>query len=149
MINEYKLNLIGILRDYCDREHLYFIPGPASYRNAIMDQSIYSANDLILVCDLQFSPAFGENSLNEVQYNGTIALGRKREVPSASVSSLDETFEQKYDRRLMELSNLLTELLLLLQCEYNFVIDSAQMSYSLNEYDLNADFVSAEIQITV
>ena len=147
MVNNFKLNLIGILRDYCDREHLYFIPGPAAYQNAIMDQSIYAANDLILVCDLQFSPVFSENSLNEVQYNGTIALGRKRELQTTS--SLDETFEQKYDRRLMELSNLLTELLLSLQCEHNFVIDSAQMSYSLNEYDLNADFVSAEIQITV
>ena len=147
MINDYKLNLIGILRDYCDREHLYFIPGPAAYQNAIMDQSIYADNDLILVCDLQFSPVFGENSLDEVQYNGTIALGRKREV--SSVSSLDETFAQKYDRRLKELSNLLTELLLSLQCEHNFVIDSARMSYSLNEYDLNADFVSSEIQITV
>jgi hypothetical protein len=147
MVNDYKLNLIGILRDYCNREHLYFIPGSDAYRNAIMDQSIYAANDLILVCDLQFSPVFGENSLNEVQYNGTIALGRKREI--ASVATLDETFEQKYDRRLMELSNLLTELLLSLQCEHNFVIDSAQMSYALNEYDLNADFVSAEIQMTI
>ena len=147
MVNEYKLNLIGILRDYCDREHLYFIPGPAAYQNAIMDQSVYSANDLILVCDLQFSPVFGENSLNEVQYNGTIALGRKRELQT--ISTLDENFEQKYDRRLLELSNLLTELLLSLQCEHQFIIDSAQMSYSLNEYDLNADFVSAEIQITV
>ena len=147
MINEYKLNLIGILRDYCDREHLYFIPGPAAYQNAIMDQSVYAVNELILVCDLQFSPVYGENSLNEVQYNGTISIGRKRE--GNSVSSLDETFEQKYDRRLMELSNLMTELLLSLQCEHDFVIDSAQMSYSLNEYDLNADFVSAEIQITI
>jgi hypothetical protein len=147
MVNDYKLNLIGILRDYCNREHLYFIPGPDAYRNAIMDQSIYAANDLILVCDLQFSPVFGENSLNDVQYNGTIALGRKREI--ASVATLDETFEKKYDRRLMELSNLLTELLLSLQCEHNFVIDSAQMSYALNEYDLNADFVSAEIQMTI
>ena len=147
MINDYKLNLIGILRDYCDREHLYFIPGSAAYQNAIMDQSIYADNDLILVCDLQFSPVFGENSLDEVQYNGTIALGRKREV--SSVSSLDETFEQKYDRRLMELSNLLTELLLLLQCEHQFIIDSVQMSYNLNEYDLNADFISAEIQMTI
>lgn len=147
MINDYKLNLIGILRDYCTRENLYFIPGPAAYQNAIMDKSVYAANDLILVCDLQFSPIYGENSLNEVQYNGTIALGRKREI--ASVSTLDETFEQKYDRRLMELSNFLTELLLTLQCEHNFLIDSAQMSYNLNEYDLNADFVSAEIQITI
>ena len=147
MINDYKLNLIGILRDYCNREHLYFIPGSSAYQNAIMDQSIYAANDLILVCDLQFSPIYGENSLNEVQYSGTIALGRKRELQT--ISSLDETFEQKYDRRLMELSNLLTELLLSLQCEHQFIIDSVQMSYSLNEYDLNADFISAEIQMTV
>ena len=147
MINDYKLNLIGILRDYCDRENLYFIPGSSAYQNAIMDQSIYAANDLILVCDLQFSPIYGENSLNEVQYSGTIALGRKREV--STISTLDETFEQKYDRRLLELSNLLTELLLSLQCEHQFIIDSVQMSYSLNEYDLNADFISAEIQITI
>ena len=147
MVNDYKLNLIGILRDYCNREHLYFIPGSGAYQNAIMDQSVYAANDLILVCDLNFSPVFGENSLNDVQYNGTIALGRKRELQT--FSTLDETFEQKYDRRLMELSNLLTELLLSLQCQHNFIIDSAQMSYNLNEYDLNADFVSSEIQITI
>lgn len=151
MLYEDKLNLIGSLRTYCNVNNIYFIPGPTAYQNAVMDYHIYANNELVLVADLQFRPVFGENSLEEVTYQGTLALGRKREYndDQCTVSSLDETFEQKYDRRLEELSSLLTELLLNLQCEYNCNIDSVRMSYALNQYDLNADFVSADIQITI
>lgn len=151
MLYEDKLNLIGSLRTYCNVNNICFIPGPTAYQNAVMDYHIYENNELILVADLQFRPVFGENSLEEVTYQGTLALGRKREDndTQCTVSSLDETFEQKYDRRLEELSSLLTELLLNLQCEYNYNIDSVRMSYALNQYDLNADFVSADIQITI
>lgn len=146
-----KLNLIGTLRTYCKANGIYFIPGPTAYQNAVMDCHIYENNELILVADLQFSPEFSDNFLESVTYNGTIALGRKRETDGEQYteSSLDETFEQKYDRRLQELSSLLSGLLLNLQCEHDYTLDSATISYALNEYDLNCDFVSADIQITI
>lgn len=150
MLNDSKLNLIGALRAYCDTNNIYFIPGPEAYQNAVMDYTVYANNDLILVADLQFRPVFSDNSLEEVVYQGTISLGRKREDNNGinTVSSLDETFEQKYDRRLSDLSVKITNILLNLQCEYDYTIDAVNMSYALNQYDLNADFISADIQIT-
>lgn len=142
-----KLDLIGTLRDFCQEKNIFFIAGPEDYRNAVADYSVYAPYELILICDFTFSPAFTDNALDSVTYNGTIALGRKRE--SETVSSLDETFEQKYDNRLAELSELLVNLMLELKCKYDIDFDYVRASYSINQYDLNCDFVSSEVQMTV
>lgn len=142
-----KLNLIGLLRHFCKDNGIFFIAGPKDYQNAVMDYHTYDKYELILVADFTFKPIMTDNDIDAVQYNGTLALGRKNEMNTTS--SLDETFQQKYDSRLLELSKILCDLLLQLQCEYDATIDSATMSYALNQYDLNCDFVSSDIQLTI
>lgn len=144
---ENKLNLIGTLRDYCIENNIYFIPGPQDYVNAVADNSIYSAYDLVLIASLLFEPIFGDNSLESVTYTGTIALGRKRE--ETTVSSLDETFEQKYDRRLLDLSEELVSILQELSCKEDIEITRCQIAYQINQYDLNLDLVSANIEMSI
>ncbi len=142
---ENSLDFIGYLKEYCDEKHIYLIAGPKDYQNAIIDKHIYAAYDLILLADLTFSPSFEEFGVTT--YTGTIGLGQKRE--EMTVSSLDETFQQKYDRRLLKLSETLVTIFRDMECTNDIEIQSFTGSYALNKFDLNADFVVANITIKV
>lgn len=147
MNNFDNLDFIGYLKDYCTRNNIFFIPGPEDYQNAVADYSVYENYDLILCADLSLTPDF--NEFGRVSYNGTLALGRKRELTDyeQTVSSLDETFEQKYERRLLALTQALFGLINEIQCNEDGEILSCSMSYAINRFDLNADFVLANINI--
>ena len=144
MIN--NLDLYGYLKDYCEDNKIFFIPGPEDYRNAVADENVYEDFDLILCTDLTLSPNFYDEE-GSVTYSGVIALGRKREITDEeeTVSSLDETFQQKYDRRLCDLVKLLVDFLNDIRCDIDAEIPSCSISYAINEYDLNADFAVANI----
>jgi hypothetical protein len=94
-------------------------------------------------------PQYGEAGVIGVTYQGSIALGRKREITDdeQTESTLDETFMQKYTRRLVDLTGMLNGILEGLQCEQDAYIDSCTMNYVLNKYDLNVDFVNATVSI--
>lgn len=144
MIN--NLDLYGYLKDYCEDNKIFFIPGPEDYRNAVADENVYEDFDLILCTDLTLSPNFYDEE-GSVTYNGLIALGRKRELTDEeeTVSSLDETFQQKYVRRLCDLVELLVDFLNDIRCDADAEITYCAISYAINEYDLNADFAVANI----
>ena len=98
-----KFDFIGVLRQYCVRNGNFFIMGENGYVNAVADATVYENNELILVADLRLDVTFGGSVVQTTNYNGMLALGRKREVDefgARTVSTLDETVEQKYDRRL-------------------------------------------------
>lgn len=139
-----NLDFYGYLKEYCARNSIYFIPGPEDYQNAVMDASVYDAYDLILCSDLTLTPSFGED-FGSVTYNGTIALGRKRE--DDTVSTLDETFAQKYEARLCDLMESIINMLNELQCNEDAEVISCTAQYAINQYDLNADFVVAAVSI--
>lgn len=139
-----KADLLIQLRDFCKKNSIFFIPGPEDYENAVADYHIYDDYELILTADLSFSPDFDNDTIT---YTGTIGLGRKRECETES--SLNETFEQKFDNRLLELSDKLIVLLQELTCQGYATVTSCDASYTLNRFDLNADFVIANITMVV
>ena len=140
------LDFIGYLKNYCKKNNIFFIAGPQDYQNAVIDKNIYAPYDLILIADLTFTPNFSDE-LGTVVYDGTIGLGRKKE--DFTTSSLDETFQQKYDRRLLSLSEAIVNMFNEMQCTDDIEVLSWTGSYALNRYDLNADFVVANISIKV
>lgn len=139
-----NLDLYGTLKAYCEDNDIYFIPGEDDYVNAVNDADVYEAYDLLLVTDLTLSPNFADLD-GSVTYNGTIGLGRKCE--DETVSSLDETFQQKYDNRLKDLTSMLIDILNMLQCDEEGEILSCTINYEINSYDLNVDMVVANISI--
>lgn len=143
-------DFIGYLQNWCNANNIYLISGPESYQNAVVDWSIYENFDLIMCISTEIIPQFGDQGgIESVTYQGNIGLGRKREIIDGeqTISSLDETFQQKYNSRLQELTEKLALFFENLQCEEDAYIDRCVMSYALNKYDLNADFVVANIQI--
>lgn len=143
-----NLDFYTYLENYCKENKIFFIPGPEDYQNAVADEDYYKDFDLILCSDLTLTPNFYDEE-GTVTYNGTIALGRKREITDdeETESSLDETFKQKYSRRLHDLIEMLYNLLNEIRCDADAEILSCTMSYSINRFDLNADFVVANISI--
>lgn len=140
-----NFDFYGFLENYCKENHIFFIAGPEDYANAVADRNLYAEYDLILTADLTLSPDYGDN-FGKVTYNGTIALGRKRE--DYTTSSLDETFRQKYNRRLLDLVHSLDNIFKSFMCEDDVEITST-MSYALNRFDANIDFVAANVSIIV
>ena len=142
--------IIDILRNYCIENDIYFIPGDSAYVNAISDENIYKDNDLILIANFTSSPNFYASRITSNKYSGLLALGRKREITDDSPqveteSSLDETFEQKYDRRLRYLANRLAGIIGDIACENEYEVDSVNFKLQLNDLDLNADFVACTL----
>lgn len=148
-------SLISDFRSYCSEKGYCCLIGDDAYVNAINDSTVYENNQIIIILDLKFSPKLENNIVNEIVYSGTIAVGRKREsitddeTTTETVSSLDETFEQKFDRRLSDLSELLVVILSDFACENEININSIDARYDINKFDLNADFVAAQISLTV
>ena len=143
--------LIDALRAYCQDNDIFFIPGTKAYVEAVADSNIYANNDLIMYAEFTASPTIEGGRVTSTIWNGAIALGRKREVKTINgvvvntTSNLDETWEQKYDNRLKDLSIQLAEVLGEIQCSQELDITAATFKMEINQFDLNADFVSATV----
>ena len=105
------------------------------------------AGTLVLRIDLNATPtrAIG-NRLNTINYTGLIALGRKKD-PDDTEASLDESFDQKYLRRLKELLQTLSTEIGKFACGEELQIVSESYIYDINEFDTNIDFVAGTFNI--
>lgn len=142
---ENLFDLITYLSNWCEENHIYFCAGPEQYNNIVLDNTVYEEFDLILCISFSMIPKYSDTGLQAVTYQGSIALGRKREDDTES--TLDEDFMQKYTNRLVDLTGMLNGILEGLQCTQDAYIDSCTMNYVLNKYDINADFVAANVSI--
>ena len=138
-------DLVTYLNNWCEENNIYFCAGPDQYNNIAMDKNVYESFDLLLCVAFNMIPKYSDTGLQAVTYQGSMALGRKREDDTES--TLDEDFMQKYANRLADLTGMLNGVLENLQCEQNAYIDSCSMNYVLNKYDLNVDFVNATVSI--
>ena len=92
------------------------------------------------------APVYSEaNKLSEIKYTGTIYIGRKFETNTAA--TLDETWFQKYTRRLQELSQLFSTHIEVISCAEELDIESVQLEMVINQLDENIDFVVANITL--
>ncbi|OQA94561.1 MAG: hypothetical protein BWY22_02441 [Bacteroidetes bacterium ADurb.Bin217] len=153
-----SFDVLEKLRTYCVNEGIIFIPSISeSYVNSVIDWNEYENNDLIMFALFNAVHVFDNSKLVEIAYTGVIGLGRKceseliededGEYTVETESNLDETPEQKYDRRLKYLANKLTEILSTIACENQYEIRNCNMRLEINKFDLNADFVACDITI--
>lgn len=149
--------LVDAIRDYCEEEGIFFIYGNDAYANALADANLYAANDLILIADFSCVPTITGGQVVSIRYSGLISLGMKTEsvttgtapntVTTITESTLDETPEQKYDRRLKYLSTQLASLIGELSCDNELEVSGLNFKFDLNKLDLNADFVATPITL--
>ena len=153
-----SFDILEKLRTYCVSEGIIFIPSISeSYVNSVIDWNEYENNDLIMFALFNAVHVFDNAKLIEIAYTGVIGLGRKCEselieddngdYTVETESTLDETPEQKYDRRLKYLANKLTQILSEIACENKYEIRNCNMRLEINKFDLNADFVACDITI--
>ena len=153
-----SFDILEKLRTYCVNEGIIFIPSISeSYVNSVIDWNEYENNDLIMFALFNAVHVFDNAKLIEIAYTGVIGLGRKCEseliedddgdYTVETESTLDETPEQKYDRRLKYLANKLTQILSEIACENQYEIRNCNMRLEINKFDLNADFVACDITI--
>lgn len=139
--------LIETIRTYCATNSITFIYGSDAYANALADPTTYTENKLILIADFNATPTIEAGTVIAVRYSGVMALGMKTEVNAGvtTISSLEETPIQKYDRRLQYLSTELADIIGELACDNELDISGLNFKYDLNKLDLNADFVATTI----
>lgn len=135
--------LVDTIRTYCVTKSYDFIYGEEQFVNALSDGLVTTSGKKIMIANFTLIPAYGSGTVVSVRYSGTISLGEKKETTTES--SLDETPQQKYDRRLKALTTLLATDIGTIACDNDLEIISCNMRYDLNSFDLNADFVSATV----
>lgn len=140
--------IIDDLRLYCKENNITFVLGNQSYANAVLDSEEYEVNELIMICDFNNSfGVFGSTIINDT-YSGVLSLGRKRESSleeGITESSLDETYIQKYDRRLSYLHNKLKDIIREFHCQFEYTPQNINTKLDINQYDLNIDQVGCII----
>jgi hypothetical protein len=79
-----------------------------------------------------------------VRYTGSILLGRKVDADGTD-ASLDETYLEKYDARLLELMQLLVIFIGQFGCDNELDIEGLELPHAINRFDSNIDFVGGNV----
>lgn len=142
-------DIIGAIQTYCTSKGHKFIAGNDFYANYEADQLTLTNLTKIVVADFTCQPDLTNGKFTNIRYSGTIMFGQKFDSTlSGTMSNLDETFKQKYDRRLLSLITGLATLIAEVACSNELTAENILMSMSLNKFDTNIDFVFADVTFT-
>lgn len=142
------IGIIDKLRDYFENKDYYFLAGNRAYINAINDRHVYEKNELIAFVEITSSnPTITNGRLASMTSNLNLAIGRKREDTDGieTVSSLDETYMQKYTRRLRDLETIWIKDVAQFMCDEQMTAQSINIRQEINSFDLNADFIAGTV----
>lgn len=140
-----NFDLIGELETYAAAHSMQFLSGAQFNQNYEASQKEYENGQLVLTAEFEAIPAFSRGGkITEIRYEGILALGRKFEE-TVTMSTLDETFIQKYNARLLELMQLLSVAITDFACENELEVPACRMGMQLNKFDTNIDFIAATI----
>lgn len=141
-----QFDIIGACKRYAENESWHFLSGSNWYQNYEASQQEYDNGQLVLSVDFNASPVYSKGlSLFQVNYEGVIAIGRKFEQTTGS--NLDETYIQKYELRLLELMQELSDFIKAFCCENELTPQSVRIIMDLNKFDTNIDFASAQVTL--
>jgi hypothetical protein len=138
-------DLIGTLSSYCEEHNIIFLPGAEYLQNIDISNVTINVDQYILSVMFECDKTVSNNRVTDRTYNGVMRLGRKLEVNT--MSTLDETYLQKYSARLLDLENALEDLIQTIACENELLIKNYKTLSELNKFDENLDFVVAQIQL--
>jgi hypothetical protein len=139
-------DLIGQLRSYAASQGWGFAAGDNFYQNIEVANQTLTAGQLVLTAEFNTSPSIVNGRVVQVTYSGSIMLGRKQDFDGQQ-STLDETYIQKYDRRLLELMTLLANAIGDFTCTNELEITAIEFVHSINTFNTNIDFVGGNITI--
>jgi hypothetical protein len=141
-----NFDLIGALSTYAAANSMVFLSGANFYQNYEASQAEYELGQLVLTAEFDASVQFSRGfTVGSITYSGIMALGRKFEDDADTHSNLDETFHQKYDRRLYDLMSLMVTQIASFACANELEVTQCQFKMDLNKFNTNIDFVAAQI----
>lgn len=141
-----NFDIIGVLRTYAASKGWVFLSGAEFYQNYELTQAALTSNKIILGVFFTARPTIKNKKVISIQYVGKMMLGEKRETTTES--SLDETFIQKYDRRLLALSSLLATTIGDVACTNELDVNGLVFDMKLNAFDENIDGVECSLTFT-
>lgn len=141
-------DLFDKFREYCEKAGILFILGGQEWQNKLSALKGLKPDQLMLGVEGNVSPTFNASLMTSVTYTLTVILGRKCEAKGTK-SSMEETFEQKYDARLKDLMDQLALIMSSMVCENGYEITSFTMTPQINHLDLNIDCISSQVTIIV
>lgn len=135
-------DIIGALRTYATSEGWIFLSGENWHQDWEATRNTYAVGQLVLGVDFQEAIPTRTNGLvSEIKYPGILVLGRKFDpLPATTEVNLDETFIQKYDARLLDLTTAMSNFIQAFVCENSLDTESETMSLRLNSLDETIDF---------
>ena len=141
-----QFGLIKALQADCANKDWRFVSGDRWYRNAeITKQGGLDVGEIVMTAFMNNAqPRFVNSVIDRITYSAEIMLGRKFDE-IGDTSSLDETFIQKYERRLEELAKLMATFLASFACEHRLTIQSSTFQFYLNQTDECIDFCGGNV----
>ncbi len=122
-----------------------FIYGTAEYVNAELTHfKDIQTKDVIYLVPTQNAGSYLNGVLDISTVNSILGLGVKND--GTYQSTLNETYEQKYDRRLANMETLLMTFIQILSCTDKYTMLSHRIFPEINKFDENIDVLMGEIQ---
>jgi len=140
-----RFDILGTLKAYCTTNNIVFLCGEQWMQNYEATQAEINPGQLILGSDFKSTMTYKNGQITEIRYTGGLILGRKDETLTDTVSTLDETYWDKYVNRLQELSELMAVLIASIACNNELDCEGISFAPELNKFDTNIDFIAATL----
>ena len=134
-----QFDIIGAIETYALSQNWKFIYGFNDFYNSAASIQEYQPDEMLLIADSKDLPRIVNGRIVEIEYTCLLMLGRKFD-DTGEAASLDETFEQKYDRRLKELKSLLAIAIGQIACDNELEVTAGEIITEINQYASNIDF---------
>jgi hypothetical protein len=143
-----QFDIIGALETYALSQGWIFEYGVNNFYKSATTVQEFQNGELIMIADFRAQPTIKNGRTTEITYTCLIMLGRKFDS-TVEAASLDETSEQKYDRRLKELMQLLANAIGQVGCDNELDVTVGDMVVNINQYAANIDFAASPNTIFV
>jgi hypothetical protein len=148
-MNFFEIN--ETIKAYCTTNGIKFVYGAKELADIHLQNIVISdnlgANEHVLFVGFNYIPEFQAGKVVNVQYSGFMMYGRKCETSTSA--ELDETHQQKYDRRLKSLTSGLSLIIGALICNYDLELkNQIEISEVINQFDENLDCVQTNIVLS-
>jgi hypothetical protein len=128
--------------------------GLDAFEKNIATSQSYAAGTIVLAFEAYYTPTIKNTKTINESWRVVASLGRKFDPTytatdyQTSTASLDETHQQKYDRRLYELATLLVSNFAALACTLDLDLAVGEIGFDVNMFDTNIDFVTSQLTFT-
>lgn len=141
-----KFDIIGEMFRTARSNGWAFCAGDDFHQNIAATEENMEDGQLVLAVDFSCTPTFRNGKIPIIRYSGAIALGRKFD-DDGTPANLDETFWDKYQRRLLYLKQQLALFIGTFECTHSLDVVSAEFASTINQFDTNIDFIICTITL--